>query len=81
MTNKTEAFSFNGRDFEIRAAVFDGVWKVVVFELDRQISPTYTVSCETVLDAANQEYSSDLVDRLIELAKSDILEEMYILPH
>ena len=68
---RTEKFTHNGREFEIRAAAFDHGWKVQSFLNGKPISPAYTASYEVSADFSTEGWGN-VVDALIALAKEDI---------
>ena len=73
MNIKPRTFTHDGRTFEVRAAAENEGWKVRVFENNRPVTAVvYTVSDENQIDAKVQELSVDLLDKLMQLAQSDV---------
>jgi hypothetical protein len=73
METKRRLFSYNNKNFEVRAVPFTDGWKVRVFQGTIQAtSITYTVSHEDQMDADLITREIHLVDGLMELAENDV---------
>jgi hypothetical protein len=72
MTDSRE-FHFGSRSLSVRAAAFNGGWRVRVFEGDRPATDVvYTVTHENTTDASMA--SMHLVDELMTVAQDDVEE-------
>jgi len=69
-------FEHKGKSFALRLFQTGPNFSVVAFWDGQQVSPSYSVSCETHTDYFMQ-HKARLADRLFEIARSDIEHEMY----
>ena len=73
--NRSLCFSHNNRQFRVKAFQENDGWRIRVYENDRPVTAiTYRVAYETDQDAQMQGISVDLVDHMMDVAKSDIEE-------
>ncbi|CAM4252031.1 hypothetical protein [Kerstersia similis] len=70
-------FTYQGKEFEIRQGVIGDDHCVRVYQGDKQVSPTYSVSKEIESDYHAQTGKS-MVDELEKTAQSDINRGLYI---
>ncbi|MBW5287153.1 hypothetical protein [Burkholderia gladioli] len=73
----TKKFTHNGKEFEIRKAVIGDEHCVRVYQDNKQVSPTYSVSQEIESDYRTQTGKS-MVEELEQTAQSDIERGLYI---
>jgi hypothetical protein len=66
-------FTYDGRQLQVRALPDSEGWRVRVFENDTLVTGVvYSVSHETTVDARMQSVPHDLVEHLMQLAQSDV---------
>jgi hypothetical protein len=81
MKREIREFSYAGRTLQISAEANSDGWKIRLFEGGRQVSPiVYSVSHETVVDAAVSGVPSNLVEGLIQLMRHDVENGILPLP-
>ena len=77
--SNNEIFVHDGHEFEIQTAIADRRYYVKVLLNGEVVSPTYSVDFETHADYFSQ-YQESRIDKLKEIAKSDIKQGIYFKP-
>ncbi len=73
---KKETFEHDGRNFEIVTSAEGTRFTVVVYLNDSIVSPEYSVDIHTNKNYFDS-HKESLVDHLVDIAKSDVIEGMY----
>ena len=73
--NRSLSFSHNNREYTVKAFQEENGWKILVYENDKLVTVhPYSVDYETDIAARMQSNPKDLVDQMMNVAKSDIEE-------
>ncbi len=70
-------FTHNGKEFEIRQAQINNEHCIRVYQDNKQVSPTYSVSTEIEQDFRTQ-HGKSMIEELAATAENDIIRGLYI---
>lgn len=70
-------FTHQGKEFEIRHVKINDEHRIRVFQNDKQVSPTYSISTKNEHDFQKQ-YGKSMIEELATTAQNDVIRGLYI---